>query len=386
MEVKQISQGLILHYPLNNNGWGQENLLINSYGTIIDKRNNTLNSRTEYFAWNVGNSYTNITVSTQVTISFDLEMYINNISSYSGQLRIYNTNNKGPVQIRDVSYFFKDEYSVGDTINKRVYLSTNLIPRDNATQTSNYIEFYTGYGSNNFYKISNVKLELGSKATPWCPNEADELYNQLEINNNIQYDTSGYKNNGAKTGTFTYDSDTPKYNVSTIFNGTEKIKRDTLDGEIYTLACWAKTTKNKSTSQQIIADSKSEMTISFYKGTIIGVFGTTRGTGSKSTLGSSYKENDWNHFVVVKTGTAGERAIYCNGVLLTPTSNDYWSATSGFFIGTKNNSQGNPFYGQICDVRAYATALSAEDVLSLYNNSAYIDNQGNIYGAIYEEV
>ena len=64
MEVKQISQGLILHYPLNNNGWGQENLLINSYGTIIDKRNNTLNSRTEYFAWNVGNSYTNITVST----------------------------------------------------------------------------------------------------------------------------------------------------------------------------------------------------------------------------------------------------------------------------------------------------------------------------------
>ena len=27
MEVKQISQGLILHYPLNNNGWGQENLL-----------------------------------------------------------------------------------------------------------------------------------------------------------------------------------------------------------------------------------------------------------------------------------------------------------------------------------------------------------------------
>ena len=27
MEVKQISQGLILHYPLNNNGWGQKNLL-----------------------------------------------------------------------------------------------------------------------------------------------------------------------------------------------------------------------------------------------------------------------------------------------------------------------------------------------------------------------
>lgn len=29
-EVKQISQGLILHYPLNNNGFGQENLHKNS--------------------------------------------------------------------------------------------------------------------------------------------------------------------------------------------------------------------------------------------------------------------------------------------------------------------------------------------------------------------
>ena len=27
MEVKQISQGLVLHYPLNRNGWGQENLI-----------------------------------------------------------------------------------------------------------------------------------------------------------------------------------------------------------------------------------------------------------------------------------------------------------------------------------------------------------------------
>lgn len=30
LEVKQISQGLVLHYPLNRNGWGQENLLLNS--------------------------------------------------------------------------------------------------------------------------------------------------------------------------------------------------------------------------------------------------------------------------------------------------------------------------------------------------------------------
>jgi hypothetical protein len=87
------------------------------------------------------------------------------------------------------------------------------------------------------------------------------------------------------------------------------------------------------------------MTISFYKGTIIGVFGTTRNTGSKCTLGTSYKENDWNHIVVVKTSDDGMRDIYCNGVKLTPTSNDYWSSATGFFVGARNTSNGNPFYG-----------------------------------------
>ena len=82
----------------------------------------------------------------------------------------------------------------------------------------------------------------------------------------------------------------------------------------------------------MVADSFSNMCISFYKGTIIGVFGTTRSTGSKSTLGDSYKENDWNHIVVVKTDDAGARDIYCNGVKLTPTSNDYWSLATGFLL------------------------------------------------------
>lgn len=42
--------------------------------------------------------------------------------------------------------------------------------------------------------------------------------NNIGIKEDIEYDCSGYCNNGVKTGTFTYDSDTPKYNVSTVFN------------------------------------------------------------------------------------------------------------------------------------------------------------------------
>lgn len=366
LEVKQISQGLILHYPLNNNGWGQENLLKDS--------KNQRNSKNTYIYWPFESEDISKISGNVCTISFDAKSTVNNVAC-----DVYFRSNSGMVGSSIIVSNIMTNYKrFNITMVAPTSTFVSICIRNNGN--------VRGASTTATYSYKNIKVELGQKATPWCPNEADELYDKLGLNDNVEYDTSGFCNNGTRTGTFSWTGDTPRYNVSTVFNGTERIKRDTLDGEIYTLACWAKTTKNKSTSQQIIADSKSEMTISFYKGTIIGVFGTTRGRGSKSTLGSSYKENNWNHFVVVKTGTSGERAIYCNGVLLTPTSNDYWGAASGFFVGAKNDSQGNPFYGQICDVRAYATALSAEDILSLYNNSAYIDNEGNIYGAVYEEV
>ena len=33
-EVKQIAQGLVLHFPLNRNGWGQDNLIVTTNNTI----------------------------------------------------------------------------------------------------------------------------------------------------------------------------------------------------------------------------------------------------------------------------------------------------------------------------------------------------------------
>ena len=380
MEVKELAKGLVLHYPLNRQGWGQENLFNwsnNATGITLNDYQNK-GSFTQFT-----NSLTfdpSTTVGKKYTISFWAKS-----PNGTTSLLLYNANS-------NPKYFYFSTTltsSLGTEWQFFKYTVTNTQYSGSGTANTNTsiwkrIEIYAPNQMK--VQVKQIKVEEGEVATPWCPNSSDALATTMGLNSTTEYDCSGFCNNLNKNGTYSYTSDTPKYVVSTKFNGTEWMNGTTPGAEILTLACWAKTSKNKSTSQFMVADSTSQLCIAFYSGTIISFFGSSgQSTGSKCTLGSAYKENDWNHFVVVKTGT-GTRTVYCNGEPLTATSNDYWSAAGGLFIGSRNNSATLPFYGQICDVRAYATALSADDVKSLYQNSAYIDSSGNVYGAVHSEV
>lgn len=70
-EIKEISKGLILHYPLNRNGWGQENLLPNS----------KLDGSWEYPSTSYKDQYSPVTVSVPsgsvYTLSFDAKSTVN---------------------------------------------------------------------------------------------------------------------------------------------------------------------------------------------------------------------------------------------------------------------------------------------------------------------
>ena len=370
MEIKQLSQGLVLHYPLNRGGFGQENLIANTDFNGVSKKY-TVTSSTEG-----GFRYTpteTIVANTEYTVSCRLRGDAN--------MNLYKLCTGG----NEAVYFVnRDQLS---TSEYRRFSITFTYP---SNKTLDQIYICTRYGTANsqagdWFEIEpcSLKLEKGSIATPWCPNSSDALATTMGLNSTIEYDCSGFCNNGTRIGTFDWTSDTPKYQVSTAFDGTNYISTTTPGADILTLSCWVKTSKNKSTSQIMVADSTSQLCISFYSGTIITFYASSGySTGSKCTLGSAYKENDWNHLVVVKTGT-GTRKVYCNGVEQTATSNDYWSSSSvGFTVARRETSTPHAFYGELCDVRAYATALSADDVKSLYQNCATIDPDGTIRGQI----
>lgn len=109
-----------------------------------------------------------------VTVSFDLDMTVNTAATY---LLVYNTNYKGPHQIGAVNALAERTIPVGE-YHDRLSITTTITNRASAdiNRTTDVIEFYSNYNTENEIFISNIKVERGSVATPWCPNESDPEY------------------------------------------------------------------------------------------------------------------------------------------------------------------------------------------------------------------
>ena len=388
-EVKEIAQGLILHYKLDNNGCGGRNLMRKGTGTF----HNT--DKLTTITWSGWDSYNSLSLT-----DIDWNNHYGDYITYSCYMEnVEQTAGTGSgimlhFRYADGTY---QQFGGGKNGTSGQYLAqgesgwlrlTVAIP--NASTRSNPTTIarveasvrHNSSGGASTIRYQYPQVEYGNKQTAWswAPEDIGDDPARIE-------DSSGYNHNGTIVGSAVPAADTARYGISTHIDGAGVITTTSPGADIRTLSCWVKTTKNKSTSQMLVADSASNMCISFYSGTIIGVFGTTRSTGSKCTLGASYKENDWNHIVVVKTSDDGKRDIYCNGEKLTPAADDYWSATAGFFVGNRNGTvSGNtPFFGYISDVRAYCTQLLDTDIKQLYNVGMKVDKKQNIHAFEFNE-
>lgn len=237
-------------------------------------------------------------------------------------------------------------------------------------------------------RLKNVKLEKSSTATPWTPAPEDNT----SFYNNIIYDTSGYCNNGNVTDSTcpTWSSDTPRYKGSYVFNGNKQVidTPNVFHQEDITISFWFKRLKDTNTRQFLFTiweGVSCELTaddIPLFR------IATDVSHAVDALSDKKITVNDgWTHFCgVYKNGEYSK--IYINGQLkktVSSASKIYWNIHSSK-IGIYNSL--NTYYnGQISDVRIYATALSDSDILELYQSSASVDNNGNLMlaGEVIEE-
>ena len=199
-------------------------------------------------------------------------------------------------------------------------------------------------------------------------------------------DSSGNKHHGTKNGNMSISYNSARYDISTVFDGTSSyIESDPLPTETKTISIWIKTSWVSSSGYRLaVHDLTTGLAIGWASNQLITYVGTSNGgSGSRIDITTTnYTANQWNHIVVVKTGS-NTRNVYVNGILATPSSVNYWGGDlTKLNIGVRhmNGSYSAYFNGQLSDFRAYATELSAEDVLELYNVGAKVANDGTVLG------
>ena len=377
-EVKEISKGLICHYKLDNNGFGNPNLLITQNPSEFSRQgnkyiNNVVDSRTNdpfQLQYYKGSTYDSTFYSQSVSAApCDVKTTFTVPTSITGIRVKFNGTSK------DIELFSSDKAPV--TAGETYTLSLRVL--------SSKSEVVGGI------IVENPKLEKGSVATPWCPHTSDSLYTSLGLDSATEVDCSGLGNNGAirNQSSMSIEGDSPRYDVSTIFNGTPFIIGQNLDG--------AKSTDALSLCAWINPSQVSEGNIiSSYEGGGAGlhilsgnIYFQIYSSGYTGVSGGNISTNTW--YYVVGTYDNSKLRIYINGELkgeVSKTGNITYNINTPWSIAVNpsgTSDGGEHFYGKLSDVRIYSTALSASDIKELYNTSASVDKNGNMYAYEFKE-
>ena len=440
MEVKELAKGLVLHYPLNRGGWGQENLMRNTYRVDGDNSNQIYGwmrngygdpeivikdgSECIHLQASCSGAYTpSIVSASKLILEYGVEYVISCDLMYDKEIKVnpatpihYHNGSSDTINEFNLTnvnngygFNFKSISPVANTIvpaNTWQHYEQHIVAKSSATDSSLPYLTYRAfiYGSNRTTSeaatvnmwLKNWKIEKGSIATPWCPNSSDTLATTMGLNSTTEYDCSGFCNNGTRTGTFTWTSDTPKYSVSQYFNGSSYILTNSgtfswFNFDKCTVAVWMKPTTTPSSWAGTfgIAHNNSSSNKSFVIGNYGGKFTMQSANGNwVNVQASNLPINEWHHCVATLDETTIK--MYFDGELVNTYTINWGNTTvaSDTRVQVGNDLPGSDeiYVGYYSDARIYATALSADDVKSLYQNSAYIDSSGNVYGAVHTEV
>lgn len=362
-EVKELAKGLVLHYKMDD-GYVENTtnlitgLTAGGQTTISNGIVTTsgVNADT-YFTINLSES---ITVGTQYTISCYADCEQN--ATFTFPL--------GWQGNTDLAWTLQTGYNSKTFIANEGSWGTNRLFMDDAGGTARSLGAKC--------KFWNFQLEKKDHATPYTPSSR---------NGNMVYDNSGYGYNGTISSSLSTSSDTAKYLGSTHFQGNSinSIHEVIPYADEITVCGFMKLDTdyilNNGLHLATINDNIFRICLSKDGHFVQAIMDYP--TTSPDDWGSIAKDTDivpntWYHIAVTVNDTNVK--IYIDGELdrsyniVTPLNQ--LNLNSPLSIGSYSSELGN---GNISDFRIYTTALSPEDIKELYETSASIDNNGNLY-------
>jgi len=210
-------------------------------------------------------------------------------------------------------------------------------------------------------------------------------------------DSSGYGNDGTFSGNEPiWDEDSALGNGCLYFDGDDMMvtvpHSDTIDitGDEISVSYWQKF-KDAGDQDHPTITKTSETGWAVSNGYAIGqgwsdnLYSGLAGGSLGGQDASIREDGTWYH--VVHTYKNGEgMKVYTNGNL--EISDNSWSGTIGssshdLWIG--DAERGGQYFGNLDDIRIYATALSQSEVQELYEQRASIDNVGNLNSQMFTE-
>lgn len=370
-EIEEISKGLVLHYKLDDPNFNLLHTIPKSF------------SQSAYNAYQFNMTENLVANQTYTMQLWDVDVY--HSAKTAAQTGVWVYWGGGSVSLFNwagPTYFTQ----TSDTNYHADYLvKTFTVTSSNASgngASNAWLNIYNSVPSANGTRNMHIgawKLEKSSIATPW-----------RDSNDILIYDSSGNKNNGTIVGSLITNDNSAKYN-NCIYSDTgtsNNIVTPQLyfNKETITLNIWFKSTNTAPTGDyHMIIDSNANRQwyeVAIYKGGYFrgGLFvnGARQAANCTTTTGLN---GNWHMLTLTYDKVAVKR--YFDGILESTSSVAYSSGLSSPTALTLFRDGPNANYAcketYLSDFRIYATALTENQIKELYNTSATIDNNGNIY-------
>ena len=397
-EVKEISKCLVMHYKLDDpymegtinlfagrtdfsdtTKWHklQQNSIIpsvNSDGDMVLYGYETTGNHQSYIVSNNGGY---IDISPETTYTLSLYVKYSSINAYLNMYFYEKDSSNANVKTN-----YQRMGCTADEVGKWVLRIFTLTTQSTTAKMYAELNCLNCPADDSIVlKNHTIQLEAKDHATPYTPSTRVS---------SIVYDCSGYGIDGTITGSLTIDSNSPRYNKNTKFGGHNCyfLAKNPFYNNVQpcTFAFWFKPNASNQTYNTIISNTSPHN--GFW------ISANTEGRGCWSYNNSTYihgnsgalTNGQWYHMVWQYKGN-NQYQWYLNGNAITttvsgtekpPTFSEYLNVGGCQCADSATSSNRYDQYGNMSDLRIYATVLSVDDIKELYNTSAYIYNNGTV--------